>query len=186
MSTRVQLSREYPHAVSSFAAALTDPAFHRTKLDVDGSGQIEVVEFSRDHGADGSERVGVVLLQPVPPGRMPAVVERLLSGVLVIRRTERWRLAADRCDGRTEVVVPRTPIGAVGRMSVEPSGTGSRLSVDISVTASVPLVGAGIEWAVLTGIRGLTGKEHERISTWLDAVESGSAHHTGDDSEERA
>ncbi|GAA4774274.1 hypothetical protein GCM10023200_03440 [Actinomycetospora chlora] len=167
MSTRLSLSRDYPHGVPAFAAALADPEFHRVKLDVDGSGCIEVLAFERR-----DDRVRVVLRQPVPPGQVPSVVERLLSGVLVIERTEEWRLTPRRCDGRARVAVPGTPIGADGTMSVAPAGDGhSRLAVDLAITAAIPLLGGGIERSVVTGIRGLTGSEHERISRWLEHAE---------------
>ncbi|WP_433784075.1 DUF2505 domain-containing protein [Actinomycetospora sp. CA-101289] len=169
MSTRLALSRAYPHGVPAFAAALADPDFHRVKLDVDGTGRIEVVAFERRDAG----RVRVVLRQPVPPGQIPAVVERLLAGVLVIERTEEWTLTPQRCDGRARVVVPGTPISAGGTMSVVPDGDGSRLSVDLAITAAVPLLGGGIERQVVTGIRGLTGSEHDRISRWLAAEEAG-------------
>lgn len=170
MSTRLALSRAYPYGVSAFAAALADPEFHRVKLDVDGSGHIDVTAFERTgvtDGPGGPERVRVALRQPVPPGQVPAVVERLLSGVLVIDRTEEWTLTPDRCTGRARVGVPGTPISAEGTMSVVGEDAGSRLSVDLDITAAVPLLGGGIERAVVTGIRGLTGREHDRISRWL-------------------
>ena len=170
MSTRLALSRAYPHGVPAFAAALADPDFHRVKLDVDGTGRIEVVAFERRE-EDG--RVRVVLRQPVPPGQIPAVVEGLLAGMLVIERTEEWTLTPRRCDGRARVVVPGTPISAGGTMSVVPDGDGSRLSVDLDITAAVPLFGGGIERQVVTGIRGLTGSEHDRISRWLAAGQAG-------------
>ncbi|WP_165825981.1 DUF2505 domain-containing protein [Actinomycetospora cinnamomea] len=170
MSTRLALSREYPHGVPAFAAALADPEFHRVKLDVDGTGRIEVVAFEEREGTgEDDRRVRVVLRQPVPPGQVPAVVERLLSGVLVIERTEEWRLTPQRCDGRARVAVPGTPINAGGTMAVAPTGDGSRLAVDLEITAAIPLLGGGIERAVVTGIRGLTGGEHDRISRWLAA-----------------
>lgn len=172
MSTRLALSRAYPYGVPAFAAALADPEFHRVKLDVDGSGRIDVVAFDRRGPTDGTaERVRVVLRQPVPPGQVPAVVERLLSGVLVIERTEEWTLTPTRCDGRARVAVPGTPISAEGTMRVVGEDAGSRLSVDLDITAAVPLLGGGIERAVVTGIRGLTGHEHDRISRWLDGAE---------------
>jgi hypothetical protein len=167
VSTRLALSRDYPHGVPAFATALADPEFHRVKLDVDGSGRIDVLAFDRR-----DDRVRVVLRQPVPPGQVPAVVERLLSGVLVIERTEEWRLTPRRCDGRAHVAVPGTPISADGTMSVAPAGDGhSRLAVDLAITAAIPLLGGGIERSVVTGIRGLTGSEHERISRWLEHAE---------------
>ena len=58
-------------------------------------------------------------------------------------------------------------------MTVEPAGDGARLEVDLGVTVTVPLLGVGIERAVVTGIRRLTGTEHERISAWLAHAESG-------------
>lgn len=168
MSTRLRLSRDYPFGVRAFAGALADPEFHRVKLDVDGTGRIELVDFS--HDADAGT-VRVVLRQPVPPGQMPAAVERLLTGTFVVERTERWQLGPDHCTGRTDVAVPLTPISADGTMDVAAAAGGSRLAVELGVTAAVPLLGAGIERAVLRGIRALTGSEHDRISGWLERVE---------------
>ena len=96
----------------------------------------------------------------------------MLSGILVIERTEEWTLTPRRCDGRTRVAVPGTPISAVGTMAVVPQGAdGTRLSIDLDITAAVPLLGGGIERAVVAGIRGLTGGEHDRISRWLVRAE---------------
>lgn len=173
MSTRVRLSREYPHGVPAFAAALADPEFHRVKLDLDGSAAIEVVDVVRETTEDGVE-VRLTLRQPVPATVVPAALEQLVRGRLVLERHEHWTLAEDRCSGRTEVAVPHTPIGAQGWMEVTPSGAGSTLAVDLEVTASVPLLGGGIERAVLAGIRRLTGSEHERISAWLAHAADGS------------
>jgi len=176
VSTRLALSRDYPHGVPAFASALAEPDFHRVKLDVDGSGRIEVVAFERrdadPRDGEGARRVRVVLRQPVPPGQVPAVLERMLSGILVIERTEEWTLTPRRCDGRAHVAVPGTPISAAGTMAVVPQGAdGTRLSIDLDITAAVPLLGGGIERAVVAGIRGLTGSEHDRISRWLVRAE---------------
>ena len=162
----MSLSRDYPYGVPAFVTALADPEFHRVKLDVNGSGRIEVLAFE---ATPTSARV--VLRQPVPPGQVPAVVERLLSGVLVIERTEEWTLRESGCRGHARVTVPGTPITAEGAMSVTPRPGGARLAVDLTITAGIPVLGAGIERAVVSGIRGLTGTEHEKISRWLERAE---------------
>lgn len=166
VSTRVQLSRDYPYGVPAFATALADPEFHRIKLDVDGSGGIDVADFHHRRHADGAE-VTVTLRQPVPTSFVPGALEQFLRGRLVLERTERWTLTKQRCDGSTEVAVPGTPISADGVMTVAPAGSGASLGVDLGVAVGVPLLGGGIERAVVTGIRRLTGTEHERISAWL-------------------
>jgi len=172
VSTRLQLSRDYPYGVAAFASALADPDFHRVKLDVDGSGRIEVLAFARDvDPASGAGTASVTLRQPVPPGQIPVVVERLLAGVLVIERTEEWTLGPDECSGRARVTVPGTPVGAEGTMSVTRAAEGSRLGVDLDIVAQIPLFGGGIERSVVTGIRALTGSEHDRISSWLSRAE---------------
>lgn len=172
MSTRLELSRDYPFGVAAFASALADPDFHRVKLDVDGSGRIEVLAFACDvDPGTGSGTASVTLRQPVPPGQIPVVVERLLAGMIVIERTEDWTLGPRECRGRALVSVPGTPVGARGTMSVTPAPAGSRLAVDLDITAALPLFGGGIERAVVTGIRALTGSEHDRISNWLARAE---------------
>jgi len=50
---------------------------------------------------------------------------------------------------------------------VTPAGEGAELEVDLGVAVGVPFLGAHIERAVVSGIRSLTGTEHERISAYL-------------------
>ncbi|MCD2186153.1 DUF2505 domain-containing protein [Actinomycetospora soli] len=162
MTTRLQAGREYPHPVAAFARALADPDFHRARLDAGGGGEVERHEV---HGS----RLEVVVRQPVPTGQVPPAIGRLLTGGLVLRRTERWRLSDDRCEGTVEVSVPRAPVRAEGTMSVDGAGAGGCvLDVDVDVTVTIPFAGALIEGAVVDGVRQLTRVEHDNITRWLD------------------
>ena len=160
MTTRLRLSRDYPRDVAVFASALADPAFHLARLDTVAGG--ELVEHRVER-----ERVVVTVRQPIAPGNVPAVIERLLSGSLVLTKTERWELGDARCDGRVEVVVPRAPVTANGTMTVVPIPGGCRLDIAVAATVSIPFAGALVEPAVADGIRTLTTAEHDRISEWF-------------------
>ncbi|MEJ2869849.1 DUF2505 domain-containing protein [Actinomycetospora sp. OC33-EN08] len=164
MTTRLHADREYPHPVSAFARALADPDFHRARLDAGGGGEVE------RHEVSGS-RVEVVVRQPVPTGQVPPAIGRLLTGGLVLRRTERWSLSDDRCAGTVEVTVPLAPVRAEGTMAVR-NGAGHGgcvLEVDVDVTVTIPLAGMFVEGAVADGVRQLTRVEHDNITRWLDA-----------------
>jgi hypothetical protein len=167
VTTRLHAGRDYPHGVSEFAAALRDPDFHRARLDTGGGGEVE------RHRATGTATAGtveVVVRQPVPTGQVPPAIARLLTGGLVLRRTERWQLRPGRCEGRVDVAVPRVPVRADGTMSVTGAdGSGAHLSVDVAVTVTLPLAGALLEKAVADGVRSLTRVEHDNITRWLDA-----------------
>ena len=170
MTTRLRASREYPHDVADFAVALADPEFHRARLDAGGGGEVE------HHRATGSPQDGtveVVVRQPVPTGQVPPAIGRLLTGGLVLRRTERWRLSPGRCDGEVDVAVPRAPVRAEGTMSVVgvTGSVGCTLTVAVGVTVTIPLAGGLIEGAVADGVRQLTHVEHDNITRWLDAHE---------------
>ncbi len=171
MTTRLRASRDYAHDVADFAVALADPEFHRARLDAGGGGEVE------RHRLTGTTRDGtveVVVRQPVPTGQIPPAIGRLLTGGLVLRRTEWWELGPKRCDGRVHVAVPLAPVRAEGTMSVAANdGSGCRLEVDVGVTVSVPLAGAFIEGAVADGVRQLTRVEHDNITRWLDAHPAG-------------
>ncbi len=167
VTTRLRASRDYAHAVADFSVALADPAFHRARLDAGGGGAIE---RHRTTGTPPLGTVEVVVRQPVPTGQVPPAIGRLLTGGLVLRRTERWRLGPERCEGEVEVAVPRAPVRAEGTMSVaSATGSGCRLAVDVAVTVTIPLAGALIEGAVADGVRQLTRVEHDNITRWLDA-----------------
>ncbi|WP_285587516.1 DUF2505 domain-containing protein [Actinomycetospora sp. NBRC 106378] len=168
MTTRLQAGREYPHPVAAFARALADPDFHRARLDAGGGGEVERHEM---HGS----RLEVVVRQPVPTGQVPPAIGRLLTGGLVLRRTERWRLSDDRCEGTVEVSVPRAPVRAEGTMSVDGvggDGTACVLDVDVAITVTIPFAGALVEGAVADGVRQLTSVEHDNITRWLDGRDS--------------
>lgn len=162
MTTRLRLSRDYPETVAAFAAALADPAFHAARLDASAGG--ELVSHEASAGA-----VTAVLRQPVPAEAVPRPVARLLRGALVITRTERWTLGDAELTARVDVEVPRAPVLADGSSTVAARGSGCRLTVDVGVRVTVPLAGALVEPAVVTGIRGLTAVEHDRISAFLSA-----------------
>ncbi|NMO93950.1 DUF2505 domain-containing protein [Actinomycetospora sp. TBRC 11914] len=167
MTTRLRASRDYPHDVADFSVALADPDFHRARLDAGGGGE---VERHRTTGTPQDGTVEVVVRQPVPTGQIPPAIGRLLTGGLVLRRTERWRLGPRRCDGEVEVAVPRAPVRAEGTMSVAAAaGSGCRLAVDVAVTVTIPWAGALVEGAVADGVRQLTRVEHDNITRWLDA-----------------
>jgi hypothetical protein len=169
VTTRLRASRDYPHPVADFAVALADPDFHRARLDAGGGGEVERHEVS---GPPQHRTVEVVVRQPVPTGQVPPAIGRLLTGGLVLRRTERWRLTPTRCDGEVEVAVPRAPVRAEGTMSVSAtSGTRCTLAVDVAVTVTIPLAGGLIEGAVADGVRQLTRTEHDNITRWLETHE---------------
>ena len=167
MTSRLRVSRDYPHPVRAFAAALADPDFHRARLRVGGGSVDGGGEVVSHHAAGG--RIEVTVRQPLPAGAVPAPIAALLAGAIVLSRTERWLLDGDRLLGAVEVTVPHAPVRAGGSMSVAPEGAGCRLVIEVDVTVDVPLAGLLVEPGVVAGIRALTGEEHERISQWLAA-----------------
>ena len=173
MTTRLQAGREYPHPVAAFARALADPDFHRARLDAGGGGEVE------RHEMNGA-RLEVVVRQPVPTGQIPPAIGRLLTGGLVLRRTERWTLSDERCHGTVEVSVPLAPVRAEGRMSVDPVGAAAcLLDVDVAVTVTIPFAGALVEGTVVDGVRQLTRVEHDNITRWLDGAGANGATGSG-------
>ena len=162
MTTRLQVSRDYPDPVAAFAAALADPAFHSARLDTGSGG--EVVSHRQDGAA-----ITVVLRQPVPAEAVPRPIARLLGGALVITRTERWTLSDTRLAAVIDVVVPRAPVVAGGSTTVTATAGGSRLGIDVGVRVTVPLAGAFVEPSVVEGIRDLTAVEHDNIAAYLRA-----------------
>ncbi|MCD2192805.1 DUF2505 domain-containing protein [Actinomycetospora endophytica] len=169
MTTRLRASRDYAHDVAEFATALADPDFHRARLDAGGGGEVERHELT---GTVRDGKVEVVVRQPIPTGQVPPAIGRLLTGGLVLRRTERWRLSPSCCAGEVEVSVPLAPVRAEGTMRVSGTpGSGCTLAVDVAVTVAIPLAGGLIEGAVVDAVRQLTRVEHDNITRWLDTHE---------------
>ena len=97
--------------------------------------------------ADGT--VTVTITEDLRQSALPGIVAKLYRGDLKVVSTERWRpVGEQRVSGEISVAATGAPGSGHGTAMLEPSPTGSQLTLSATVEFKVPLVGSRIETTV--------------------------------------
>src|SRR5690349_3660730 len=142
MSRPIDYRCTYPTDVGRTFAALADPGYLRARLAAVGGPESELLEHARD-----GDEVRYRLRFALPNHVLPALVQPLVGGQLVIERTESLRPFDDGYLGDVSVAVPGAPVGADGDMTLRPTpdgSDGSEFAVHADVVVRVPLIGGRI------------------------------------------
>lgn len=103
------------------------------------------------------------------PEELPSFAKSLVGDGIVVEETHTWGEAA--ADGRrvadVTLVFPSMPVKVVGTMTLAPAGDGTDVTLEVSITASMPMVGPVIEQGVKAQIRSATQQEEAFAATWL-------------------
>ncbi len=134
---------------------MVDAGFLQERLDKIGGKDAALLEHTAD--ADSAR---FRLRQALDPRNLPAVVRNLLSGDIVIERTETWtRAGSGTYRGGAQVMIAGTPASATGTMSLLDTAGGSEFMVRTDVTVQVPIIGGTIESVVAEKVRELLAVE---------------------------
>lgn len=139
-----------------------DRDFIRAKYDALGYPKHEVVELSSsDDGATVKTRRWV-------PANVPGFAKKIFGETTEMVQTDTWGPETDGVRRGTWVIdVPGKPVKASGSITLEAAGSGSLVTIDGELKASIPLIGGKLEsWAGGEAAETL-GKEHEFGITWL-------------------
>jgi hypothetical protein len=157
------MSRQSEHRSTSLYSAeqvyttMVDADYLKERLEKIGGKDAALLQHTAD--ADGAR---FTLRQGLDSRDLPPVVRSLLSGDIVIERTETWtRSAPGAYRGDAQVVIKGTPASAVGTMSLRDGAGGSELVVRTDVTVQVPIIGGKIESSVAEQVKGLLALETE-------------------------
>lgn len=100
------------------------------------------------------------------PDGVPGFLERFLPAGGRVLQTEVWGPAEGGARrGNWTGHIPGAPAKVGGTMSLEPSGGGTRYTIEGEVKVSIPLVGGKAESYVVDMITRLTAKEAELLGT---------------------
>jgi hypothetical protein len=164
MSRQIDFRSESTYPADEVYATMVDPDFLRARLEQIGGPGAELLEHTADiegaryrlrHGLDGRD--------------LPPVVRGVLSGNVMIERTERWtRQESGRYLGEVQVAIPGAPASAAGGMRLRdtPDG-GSELQVRADIAVEVPLIGGKIEGIVAEQVQNLLRAESAFTRQWL-------------------
>src|SRR5215207_1684258 len=138
MDLRADLT--FPAPPDVVVTMLRDPDYVRLRAARTGGRDITVDVRDED------DAVVITSERTLPTDRFPAIARRLVGDGLRIRQVDRWRPAGDGSwVGESDVRPLAAPAQVSGRITLTPTGSGSRQTVEGTVTASVPFVGGKLE-----------------------------------------
>ena len=137
-----------------------------------GGKNAAVLKF--DAGGSPLDHAEFTVRQGVGREDLPSVIQKVLSGDLIIERTETWRRTAQ---GRYEGTIDANVSGAPGRITgtmrlvdlddIGGGRPGSEFTLDGEAHVKIPLVGGKVEAVIAEQVQKLVGKETQFALDWL-------------------
>ncbi|MBW0115196.1 DUF2505 domain-containing protein [Pseudonocardia abyssalis] len=163
MSRQIDYRSSSQHSADDVAAVMLDEEYLRARLVQLGGPGAKVL--AHEPTADGGR---YTIRHGVDQAALPSIVSSLVSGNLVIQRTESLRREAPgRWAGDVDVQIPGTPASAVGSLALHDAGTGSELLVRADVTVKIPFLGGKIEAVIVDQVQQLLAAETAFTLEWL-------------------
>ncbi len=147
--------------------ALVDIDFLKERLAELGGSDTKLLEHSST-----DEETHFKIRQGVSAEHLPSVVRTVVSGDLMLDRSESWRCQGPgRYTGEVAAAIPRVPGSITGSMwltDLDGDEKGSEFVVRGEVGVSVPLVAGKLEELAAERIRGLLEDEARFTYEWLE------------------
>jgi hypothetical protein len=160
VATSLSVRLDLPAGPDSAHALLTDPDYVRAVGEGTGGQDVEVsVSPSPDGGL-------VVESRRALPAQVPSYARALVGDTLRLVETRTFGPAGTdgSRDGSASVRFEGAPVSITGPLRLEAGGSGTVLSLELSVSASVPFVGGKVERFAAEQIERAAAKE-EQIAT---------------------
>ncbi|MGN8159517.1 DUF2505 domain-containing protein [Salinisphaera sp. SWV1] len=119
-----------------------DEAYYRAKYERMG-GEPEVIDTQ-----SSENRFSITVRHALDAARLkfPDFIKSRIGDHLYLRQTDAWQL--DQGRGRLDIEIEKAPVQIGAALHLTDQGSGSRLTLDFDIKASVPLLGGKIEKAV--------------------------------------
>ena len=155
MSRQSEYRSTSQYSAERVFTTMVDAGFLQERLDKIGGKDAALME----HTADANS-ARFRLRQTLDSRDLPSIVRNLMSGDIVIERTETWtRSGPGTYRGGAQVLIKGTPASATGTMSLQDVGAGSELWIRTDVTVQVPIIGGKIEDIVAEKVKQLLAVE---------------------------
>lgn len=163
MSRQIDYRSSSQHRADDVAAVMLDEEYLRARLTRLGGPGAKVL--AHEATADGGR---YTIRHGVDQAALPSIVSSLVSGNLVIQRTESLhRRSPGEWAGEVDVQIPGTPASAAGTLRLHDTATGSELVVHADVTVKVPFLGGKIEAVIADQVQQLLAAETAFTLEWL-------------------
>lgn len=165
MSLTVRARHEYKQPLAKVWAAFSDPEFYQAKFEGIGHREVEVVSAQRE-----GDEFSIEISRQVPVD-VPGVLRGLLGEWNTLLQAERWAPAGSNVYANELTIEARgVPAAMQGRMKLSASGKGCVNEVEITIRASVPLIGGKLEQFVARDTEATLAAEYDFIQGYLDSA----------------
>ncbi|WP_232676170.1 DUF2505 domain-containing protein [Nocardioides sp. R-C-SC26] len=151
MSKTVSHEMHYEAPIEAVAAMLADPAFREAVCRAQNATSTSATIEKR---ADGTH---VRIEQSQPAEGIPSFARKIAGSSIDIIQEEHWTTPEQ---GTVTVTIPGKPGDMVGTARLAASGEGTIETVELTVTASIPLIGGKIEGLIADKLVRALKSEH--------------------------
>lgn len=144
-------------------ATFCDENFVRAKYAALRYPEFDVLECtSSDAGA-------TIKTRRLVPANVPSFAKKLFGETTEMIQTDTWGPAdsSGRRSGTWVIEVPGKPVGAKGTIVLEPTASGSVVTIDGELKASVPLIGGKLEGFAGGEAQKTLGDEYTFAKSWI-------------------
>ncbi|WP_329000328.1 DUF2505 domain-containing protein [Kribbella sp. NBC_00709] len=160
---QLTLATSYDASPEEVFAMITDITFQEQVFE-----RLRVPSYDVVVG-DAGEDLAVRFHWQTQPADVPVVARRFVGNTLELAQVKVWHRPD--VDGAREAdvdgEVTGVPVKVTGTTRIVPAGRGTTQAFDLHVTASVPMVGKGIEQVVADAVRVRLEKKFEVARAWL-------------------
>jgi hypothetical protein len=154
---------DYAATPAAVFAMLTDPAFQEAKC-IDAGSQRH--ESAVTPAGDGAR---IVTQRDLPADDLPDFVRSIVGDTLSVTETYEWAGAS--ADGSREgtlvVEVAGAPVALRAKVRLIPGGTGTAMTIDGDLKASIPLLGGRVEKSATPAVVHAIHGEKRTGQRWL-------------------
>lgn len=165
MAAHAGVSDPYPTTPAGIMAMLQDPEYVKAKYEALADRKTSLLQL--DKTADGH----ILKVEREVDANLPEIAKKVLGDTNHLIQTEVWH--ADGNGGyQADVTIesPGKPVKMHGTMAITPDGDANATwKVDITIKASVPLVGGKIEQIVARETQDNLAKEYTFNQFWLES-----------------
>lgn len=164
----LSLATSYDASPEEVFAMITDVTFQEQVFERLRVPSYDVVVGGADDLGAGDD-LAVRFHWQTKPSDVPVVARRFVGHTLELAQNKVWHRAD--VDGAREAdvdgEVTGVPVKVTGTTRIVPAGRGTTQAFDLRVTASVPMVGRGLEQVVADAVRVRLEKKFEVAWSWL-------------------
>jgi hypothetical protein len=163
MSVTVRARHEYRHPLDKVRGAFSDPEFYQAKFEGIGHRNVEIISTESDD--DG---FSIEVSREVPLD-VPGFLRSVLGEWNTLLQSERWTEGPGGAYlNELEIEARGVPAAMTGRMKLAAKGKGCVNEVEITIRASVPLIGGKLAQFVARDTEATLAAEYAFIQDYLD------------------